>query len=401
MSIYTKLFSYRPRPTRRPREDFLSAALADILNRLPRETSISFVTDILLAGHAKQQLWLKYIEASPSSALRWTTQIGVRHRQAGIVDLLLRVDGQEAIVIENKIGALVRAHDEDGDRDAEPPIGDATADANQLRTYGHWLATRCQGKPWPGALILLTHYTVAPADFGGRTPGDYGVPILQVCRWDMIWRWARNITPRSIARGDFDNRPTWISLCHELAEFLEDQNMVDDFMTLHDLAVLQIFVDSAARVNATFAAIRAAVVLETNGLAHGHIRSPEYDSEACVAWSWFYIQTPSIVAQRWHFGWGIRFPQLSQWWLGCESLPRVPHAFLTLTTDEVALPLTDIDIPVGWVVTPEEGDLVIAKPMHEFPADAEAMTAAFSEWVATSLRSARPMLTALTNAAGA
>ena len=44
----------------------------------------------------------------PSAPLRWHTQIRVRHRQDGIVDLLLLVDGKEAIVIENKIGAVVR-----------------------------------------------------------------------------------------------------------------------------------------------------------------------------------------------------------------------------------------------------------------------------------------------------
>jgi hypothetical protein len=42
MDIYRRLYKYRETPSLSPRENFLTEALADIFNRLPREKRIEF-----------------------------------------------------------------------------------------------------------------------------------------------------------------------------------------------------------------------------------------------------------------------------------------------------------------------------------------------------------------------
>jgi hypothetical protein len=404
MSIYSNLFRYRPRPQRSPHEDFLTAALADILNRVPREISAEFVADILLAGHEGRQAWLEFLGRFPEAPFRWATQVGVRHHQGGVLDLLLLVDGKEAIIVENKIGAVVREH-KTGLAESDEEVVDlqpvvSVANATQLTTYGKWLASRCANRPWPGALILLTHYSVAPADFGGQSPGDYGVPFLRVCRWSMIWRWAKKIGAPIRNDAVLDARPSWMDLSHELAEFLEDENMTSDCMTLHDLAAVELFVGSAQRVERTFAVVRERLSSVKDGLATGRFNGPNYTSAGGVVWCWFYLTEPQKIRGNWHFGWGIRFPAVSEWWLGCiPPLPGAPHAFLTLSTDDSPLPVSSLkpsEIPAGWIVTPQEEHLLIVKPLYEFRPDAEGLAADFGEWVAVSMQSIRPALATLT-----
>jgi hypothetical protein len=56
-------------------------------------------------------------------------------------------------------------------------------------------------------------------------------------------------------------------------------------------------------------------------------------------------------------------------------------------------------MPIGWVVGPEDKDLVIAKPLHELRHDAEGLAADLATWVADTLRAALPMLAKLIAAA--
>ena len=370
---------------------------------------VTFVADILLAGHEARQPWLDFVGAQPTAPIRWATQVGVRHRQGGIADLLLLVDGKEAIIVENRIGAVVRRHEEDAaefsslEAAAGPLLDVPVADANQLRTYGKWLASRSTGRRWPGALVLLTHYSAPPADFGGPTPGDYGVPNLQVCRWGMIWRWSKTMGAHAFA-GDTAGKLTgWIVLCREFTEFLENENMTSDSMTLHDVATAEVFVSSAQRIERTFAIVREALEPTKNALGHNTGRIPPHPTyEDGLVWTWFYFLQPQKIKNNWHFGWGIRFPELSKWALDCSPpLPLVAHAFVTLSADNEDFPSTSLkptDILPGWRITPNEEDLVVAKPLHELRPDAEGLAADFSEWVAASIKSARPMLEKLVKA---
>lgn len=230
MSIYKRLFTYRPRPSRLPMEDFLSEALADLLNRLPPEAHSRFIADVLLSG-AGRVAWLEIRERLPDARLTWVTQHRIDGGK-GIIDLLLLVEGKPAIVVENKVGAPVRHH-ANGDDGEEPdgPLPAPSPDGNQLRTYGTWLAAQPRADGWPGALVLLTHSSGPPADYGST---GYGVPYAGTCRWRKVWSWARGAEPAL----DTDEEPSamWVGLAHELAGFLEGMGMSADYMTRSDVA---------------------------------------------------------------------------------------------------------------------------------------------------------------------
>ena len=204
-SLYSSLFTYRPRLGRAPLEDFLSAALADLLNRLPPDTHARFVGDVLLP-EAAQAAWSDFAMAAPLRNMQWETQVRIAGGN-GIMDMVLSVDGLPAVVVENKVGAVVRAHaapessggtEGEGADEDDMPAPD-TADGNQLRTYGKWLACQCAASRWPGALVLLTHVSPAPADYGSS---DYGVPLLGVCRWRRVRTWAREVAGYGGAHRD-------------------------------------------------------------------------------------------------------------------------------------------------------------------------------------------------------
>lgn len=392
MSIYSRLFTYRPRPSRVPLEDFLSEALADLLNRLPRERHVAFVAEVLLKG-AAGTAWLSFVAGKPDADLKWVTQRGVREGQnAGIVDLLLLVDGRERLVVETKVGAAVRGHAAAVDGDDDEP-GIAVADASQLTTYGAWLARRCQGHGWPGALVLLTHRSEPPQGYGSA---GYGVPHVGTCRWREVWRWAR------AAGADGSAAPgTWAQLSIEFAAFLEAQRMSADYMTQDDIAQAQVFVATADRVQHTFNAVAERLYGIRWEIGSGRIRGASYDSVGAVAWTWFYLREP--LNAKWYFAWGIRFPETSRFWNGAEPpLPSDPHAFVTLGTDNRPVPVAALDggtLPDGWARAGDH-ELVIGRKLTDLPTDADMLAAEFANWVAASITALRPTLAKLVAAAG-
>lgn len=406
MSIYSNLFRYRPRQSRLPKEDFLSAALADVLNRLPFEKAAEFVSDVLLQSNFMRDQWLYLINSSPKASFRWETQVRIRHGHNGIIDLLLLVDDKETIVIESKVGAAVGSHGNvhdanNSDADPNSPIDVPVADANQLKTYGGWLAKRCQASAWPGALILLTHQTAPPTDFGGPDNRNYGVPIVQVCRWGTVWRWAKNNGANCQTDDPANSRPMWMELCLELSEFLEEENMTSEYMTLHDIAAVEVFISSATRIERTFSEVRKAINsiksdFANCGLTTGNFRDITYSGDGGVVWSWFYVKFPHKKGPNdLFFGWGIRFPNISEWWLENKAdLPTLPHVFLTISSDNSGLPISALlpdEIPTGWVSVSDE-ELVLAKPIYDFKHDAEGIAADFGQWVALAMKTATPMV---------
>ncbi len=393
MSIYASLFTYRPMPSRFPLEDFLSEALADLLNRLPRERHVAFVADVLLKG-AAGAAWLSFMESKPDAGLEWTTQRGVKGgRNAGVVDMLLLVDGRERLVVENKVGAAVREYSATPyDEDAEQEV--IVADANQLTTYGAWLARRCQGQEWPGALVLLTHRSEPPRDYG---LAGYGVPHAAVCRWREVWRWARDLGAEA---GDPAATSTVPQLASEFAAFLEKQRMGSDHMTQNDIAQAQVFVGAADRITSTFKAIEQRLQDTKAEIGSGNFREVSYQSAGATAWAWFYLRMPTNG--KWYFSWGMRFPESSTIWNGVEPpLPSVPHAFVTLGTENTAVPVSILQgeaLSNGWAVAGEH-ELIIARKLSDFPSEADALTAELADWVLASVTALQPTLSKLVRAA--
>jgi hypothetical protein len=80
-------------------------------------------------------------------------------------------------------------------------------------------------------------------------------------------------------------------LCREFTEFLENENMTSDCMTLHDVATAEVFVSSAQRIERTFVIVRKALEPVRKELAAGHfLPHPFYDDG--LVWSWFYLRAP-------------------------------------------------------------------------------------------------------------
>ena len=230
LDLYSRLFTYREREGRSPLEDFLSEAVADLLNRLP-EARAREVVKLLLGERfatlaALDRVWPK------DKRWLWSTQRVIAG--GGRIDLLMEVDGQPILVVESKVGAGFQEH-RSGEQ-AEHQINQ-----HQLVTYGKWIATQ-SGDEWGGALTLLTHWTPAPFDFL-NDEAVYGCRHRHVLRWTDLARWLKGT-----ARDTSAAQEGWAMLADELSKFLKVRDMDDETATSHDWAALQIYVSSADRV---------------------------------------------------------------------------------------------------------------------------------------------------------
>lgn len=397
MSIFSSLFDYRPRPNRRPLEDFLSEALVDLLGRLSIADQSSFVSDVLLKGEVAAQAWQACLQKWPAARFRWETQRGVK---GGRVDILLVIDGHPCVIVENKIGALVRRHEPVEElEDLDPTRSVVAVDGNQMQTYGRWLVQAASGSSWPACLVMLTHFSKEPDDFRS---GPYGVANVAICRWRDVWLWARRVAADPINNENHANQ-----LVREFAEFLEEKSMSSDYATLQDLAKAQIFTESATRIENLFTLIDESVesVRKPFEQSVGRIRSLGYFSEPAAIWSWFYLAKPRQVRNSWHVGWGIRFPtDQEDWWVNCKpATPAVPHAFVTAMTEgkQPDISVSEIkegELHDGWSRDAEGGILIIGKPLHEFGHDPAAMAEEMAAWISTEVVNVTPVLMRLAKA---
>ncbi len=398
MSIYSNLFRYRPRPKRNPFEDFLSEALVDLLNRLSFKQQVSFIADILLRDTDILSSWHSLSTNQPQALLRWETQ---RSINGGIIDIILNVNGEPTIVVENKIGAMIRPHtinenteNERQDIEFEPASG------NQIRTYGKWLSLQRHDSPSLIALVLLTHFSKPPDDFGSEA---YHVPNVAVCRWQAVWLWAHNLSLEPEFQQVAEGR-VYINILREFADFLKEESMSSDFATPRDLAIAQVFCDSSSRITNTFKVIRQDLDLFKQSLnaSTSKIYREDFNSEGSVVWAWAYFKNPPKICDSWHIAWGIRFPGSdSEWWKNCEPpLPPVLFAFVTVISEErgPTIPVVSLkssDLPRGWSVDAKAGELIIANPLHAFRQDAEGMANDMAVWISTEAMKIIPVVNVL------
>lgn len=109
-SLYGRLFKYRERDNRAPKEDFLTEALVDLLNRMPRTVLLTLLREVLFinvsegASKAKSGL-LKELESVTAlyAHSQYVTQKG---KSAPRPDIVLADESENPlVVIENKIAA--------------------------------------------------------------------------------------------------------------------------------------------------------------------------------------------------------------------------------------------------------------------------------------------------------
>lgn len=352
-NLYGRLFRYRTRENRAPLEDYLTEALADLLERVPAQDQAELLGSLLGSGEA----WQKAYAHNRHS---WRTQVACG---GGFADLVLELDGKAAVVIENKLHSGVRSHGASG---------------NQLTTYGSWLA-QMRNEALPSGLILLTHGTEPPADM--MVGPGYGVETRAVLRWSGLARWLS----RKSAIGDAS---VWRSLAKDLHSFLEAKAMTNDTITSSDVAAARLFLPGWARWENTFKLLWSGADEVRAGFLSSKTSALSMTRDGGMLWQWSYAASPLPHASWVAFA--LRFPDASNWYSDAE-LPELPHLMLLIGADGNDLPVDRItSAPDQWLV--HETEVMTALPLHELPAEPDAQAAAMGAWARRSIMEARNIL---------
>lgn len=379
-------------------EDFLTEALADLLNRMPPTLAARFVAEVLLRPDQARAMSLVL---SSGGALVWRTQVQITSPRRGVIDLLALVGDRPLVVVESKIQSGIRIHgksvDSVGRSTSEAPAQLDVEIQTQLTTYRAWLSEQRRDQAGQGAVVLMTHATAPPPEYVGSSLDPDDGPLRSACSWRDVARWLR----ATALQTDLDTAPAWLILASELASFLAENGMNPDLMGSRDLATLHLYVESADRITATFELIGkacAGLIAASTG-QYG----PEADTEGGVYWAWVYPKVPHAPGgAKWFVGWGVRFPEASMWWANAEpALPKEAHAFLHIGSDSsrVPLPLSSTKLPVGW--SRSGADLVIAKPLSAFISTPAALAEGIGQWASNTGQEALALMREMAGTGGA
>lgn len=335
MSHYGRLFAHIAKPARSPLENFLTEAIADLLNRMPA-SEVGALLRHAFAGieHPDFELMLE------SGSGRWETQVAV---PGGIADLVLWIGSIPALVIENKTWGSFRDHSIDG------------AGPNQITTYCDWLATKSGGGT-DCAILLLTGTTAAPVGFGEKD-GAYAVTCRGQVTWAAVGRWLTARVSQPVGAGE---PMTWQVLAMELVEFLKEMKLSSEFFTPSDISAAHLFVPAMDRWQSTFHSIWSAAETAWSPFMSKIVSGTQVSSEGGMIWQWRYANA-SAAPIRSYIGLGFRFPDQSKWYHGI-GLPQTPHFLLLISTDVGFLRSTR-PLPKGWVSNDDEGEFLTAKSL--------------------------------------
>jgi hypothetical protein len=410
VSLYGRLFTYRERPQRSPLEDYLTEALADLLNRTPTSEMVEFVSKFFLPPlTAANETWQELVKTCSSEGLQWRTHTSIYVGKSIRYPDLTLYAGEERplLIVENKVASGIGSHEssqleeDDTDQEANTPFPQPTETIDQLATYGRWLSARCED-PWPGAIVFLTHLTPPPAGFGVGDRNAYGVEWQRVCKWHDVWRWL--IQASQAATGN----PAWRALAAELAEFLVEQNMNAESFTFYDMSAAEIFIKSTARFEQTFKQIREALKPQWpnstfSNVTRGRI---EYNGGGGILWDWMHLRRPHspVDENLWYIAWGIRFPELSDRWKDASpALPKTNHAFVSLGSE--GPPYVPVSSPqvraqlTAWSVVPDDC-IVAGDAVCKFSDNAETLGDQLVKWIVTKTEELKPILPQLVQLAG-
>lgn len=222
-SLYSELFCHQPSLARTPTEDFLTQALADLLNRLQSaspEAHRCFVKEAFLAETSlTEEQRSNLMEVIKTTKLKWGTQITavLPNNDTRRLDLVLECDGKPLIGVENKI--------------------DANYTPGQLSAYCEWLRDR----GWPDhVLVLLTRWTPPPVDFLEDTNESYTRSPRAVCWWRDVYLWLKEDLALYAPSGVNKEFGECVFLASEFCRFLEEELTVNNTLTMADFAFLQL-----------------------------------------------------------------------------------------------------------------------------------------------------------------
>lgn len=351
-SLYGKLFRYREREFRSPREDYLTECLADFFNRLDVGLQTAFASNIFIPGNLKSRF-----EAISQDvrAFRLETQFTIR---SGRIDLVLFADEKPIVAIENKIGAEIRD--------------------DQLSLYGGWIRNSAPRDAF-SVVCLLTHLTEPPQGFadGGEVSGK---AVPHVAKWAAIASLLRRLA-ESIEVGDHLRM-----LAHEFRLFLEEAGMTMEYAGRDEFAAALVYLRAGSRMDHTFSSIFSHVKS-----IDGHFRRNEssreyslkFDTEFKLIWGWSYLAHPVLTGL--FFGYGIALEPHTIFRGG--AIPSTDSVFVCLgaddkrsiqavraAKDEPQKPWTYADIS-DWFT------IISFKPLHSFLQEPETLASKMIDWI--------------------
>ena len=356
-SLYHRLFTYRERPERSPLEDFLTEALADILNRLPEEVARSFVgklfSDHSVVSDQLARLWPLGAEA------RWVTQKGVSNGK--IADLVLEVARTPVLVIENKVSAGFRSHTKGGD-------GSEPSRQNQLATYGQWVQQESP-QDWGGALVLLTHWTPPPPDFW--TSPNFAARHRAVMRWSDLSRWLSRAseTPAHATAG-------WAELTRDFLSFLREKNMDSELATGFDWAALQVYIPSADRVRNTIERLWSAAESSWRPICIQTSHVTQISSEYGCVWKFRYLNRSDL--RQTYLAVGVRFAFNSDYLADVGGRGKTSNLFVELSTEGKERAFEELKLTGPWLIA--RGIRLCEKPLSDLSTEPDGFVVEAQRW---------------------
>jgi hypothetical protein len=168
----------------------------------------------------------------------------------------------------------------------------------------------------------------------------------------------------------------------------------------HDLFAAERFLAAEARIAATFGRVEEAVAPLLRAMRATGRTTYATDPERGAIWGHAFLRPPYApdAAAEWFLAWGLRFPDGGTGWDGADPpLPRGVHAVVALGAggEPQRRPRSPprARLTRGWsALEGEAAFLAAALPLHELPAEPDAMAEALAAWTLARLEDLRAAL---------
>jgi hypothetical protein len=176
----------------------------------------------------------------------------------------------------------------------------------------------------------------------------------------------------------------------------------------HDLFAAERFLTAEPRIAGTFGRVEEAVAPLLRAMRATGRTTYATDPERGAIWGHAFLRPPYApdAAAEWFLAWGLRFPDGGTGWDGADPpLPRGVHAVVALGAggEPQRRPRSppNARLPRGWsALESEAAFLAAALPLHELPADPDAMAEALAAWTLARLEDLRAALPGLAAGCG-
>jgi hypothetical protein len=171
----------------------------------------------------------------------------------------------------------------------------------------------------------------------------------------------------------------------------------------HDLLAAERFLAAEGRIAGTFGRIEEAVAPLLRAMrATGRITYAT-DPERGAILGHAFLRPPyaPTAEAEWFVAWGLRFPDGGGGWEGADPpLPRGVHAVVALGSEGGPRPrpfsAARATLPFGWsLLNGEAAFLAAALPLHDVPAEPDAMAETLAAWTLARLGNLRTVLPTL------